>query len=759
MDNLSTIVALMLVALATSLWATDLNDNGWDDLAELLYPGLSELSPDADADGDGLNNGVEASAGTDPFDSVSQFSARLFGEAENALVISTIPGRRYQLWSSPDMITWSVLQEPVIAESAKTVIEVDLPALRQTEQQFVRASVSEIDLDGDGLDDALERYLGFDPANANSVRSSANGGDREQFVRMLVGGNPDGSRYGTIGKGIPSREQASRFLAQATFGPSLKKIDNLRFLGPGAYEAWIDHQLEVPPSYLRRYIDRLVNRMEADGSKSGSKPNPIFPHFVTQQTTFAMFRENVNTVWMRQALFAPDELRQRMAWSLSQIVVVGPRCNSYGIAAADWYDTVIEHALGNYRDLLYDIALHPWMGWYLSHLGNRKADPFINRLPDENFAREIMQLFSIGLWELNMDGTQKLDAQGQPIPTYDNRDIEHLARVFTGLDFQKGTGGRTGYATAPMDMIEEYHDRGDVFSSIAYDNAEKTFLGASLPTFRKAPGRTGLDDVSDAIDVLINHPNCPPFICKNLIQHFVTSNPSPAYVERVAKVFAGELGHRRGDLAATIKAILLDAEARDLSAMLNPVFGRLKGPMLRITSLARAFEAGAETPALHDLTGIQFWSPRKDVMFDLLQYPFEYPSVFNFYEPGYSRPGEIRDRGLVSPEFAIMNPLTATTVPNRLWSLIQDGFHDAHPSVTPSFEVEFAGVKHLSGDTERLLDYINLILCHGTLSPGGRATMREAIDFWPPANTSRWRDRVELAIYLALVSPDCAILK
>ena len=740
------VVVFMLVAMPTCLRASDLNENGWDDLAELLYPGLSKLSPDDDADQDGIDNGMEARAATDPFDPESQFSARWLGNENGTLVISTIPERLYQIWVSPNMIDWQVFGSPVAASSSETVIDLDLAVLRNGSRRFLRVSSINADTDGDGLDDALERFLGFDPENPHSVRSAANGGDREQLTRLLL-------------HGVPSEEHASRFLAQATFGPTMTKIAELRARGPDAYEEWIDQQMGISPNYLRRYIDLLARRMNADGAKSGVRPNPIFPHFVTQQTTFAMFRENVNTVWMRQALFAPDELRQRVAWALSQIVVVGPRCNSYGIAAADWYDTIIEHALGNYRDLLYDIAMHPWMGWYLSHLGNRKADPFINRLPDENFAREIMQLFSIGLWELNIDGTRKLDAKGQPVPAYDNTDIVHLARVFTGLALQEGFSGQGAFAAAPMRMIESEHDTGDAFTSIAYDSAEKTFLGATLPTFAKDPGRTGLDDISDALDVLVNHPNCPPFISKNLIQHLVTSNPSPRYVERVAKVFAGEQGNKRGDLAATIKAILLDPEARDPSAMLNPMSGRLKAPMLRITCLARAFEAGAETPALHDLTGIQFWSPRKDVMFgELLEYPFEYPSVFNFYEPGYSRPGEIRDRGFVSPEFAIMNPLTATTFPNRLWSLVQDGFHDAHPDVTPPFELQLTPLRPLSEDTELLLDRINLLLCHGMLSPQGRAIMREALDFWKPG-TGQWRHRAELAIYLALVSPDCAVLK
>ena len=334
-----------------------------------------------------------------------------------------------------------------------------------------------------------------------------------------------------------------------------------------------------------------------------------------------------------------------------------------------------------------------------------------------------------------------------------------LSRVFTGLELQSGTSGQGAFAVAPMRMIEDRHDTGDAVSASVYGAAEKNFLGASLPAFADDPGRTGDDDIQDTIDILINHPSCPPFISKNLIQHLVTSNPSPAYVERVANVFADDGTGTRGNLAATVKAILLDPEARDLSASLDPQAGRLKGPMLRLTTMARAFEAGADTPALHDLTGIQFWSPRKTTVFgEFLEYPNESPSVFNFYEPGYSRPGEIRDLGLLSPEFQIMNALTATTLPNRMWWFIENGLHDGNPAVTPEFKLQLDPVRTLSVDTDALIDRLNLLFCHGTLSPAGRAEMKAAIDYYA-ATDPNWLDRTELAIYLALISPDGAVLK
>lgn len=740
---------------------TDVNGNGFTDFSELSYPGLSALAPNGDDDQDGLSNAEEGVARTDPFskDSVLRATAMVPAAMPDTydFTFTSVPGVRYQVRASADLGVWSEVGAPVVATAATTTVTLPVAMLPNADRSFVRAEVTAaVDSDADGLEDAIEVLLGFDPNSPASVRDAGSGGDLQQYVNLMAGGSTGGGLFGTAAQGVPSDEQASRFLAQSTFGPTMAKIAAMKSLGPDAYRKWIDQQVAIAPSFLRTYIDMLTARMASDAAA----PNyTVFPHFVTPQTSFAMYRENVNTVWMRQALFAPDELRQRVAWALSQIVVIGPQCNSYGIAAADWYDTVIRHSLGNYRTLLYEIAVHPWMGWYLSHIGNRKADPTINRMPDENFAREIMQLFSIGLWELNMDGTRKLDTNGEPIPTYDSNDIEQLARVFTGLDLQAGATGQGAYAVAPMRMIESRHDSGDAVSLSVYGVAEKNFLGASLPAFANDPGRTGLDDVSDAVDILINHPSCPPFVSTNLIQHLVTSNPTPAYVGRVAAVFADDGTGTRGNLAAVVKAILLDPEAREFGASLDPVAGRLKEPMLRTVSVARAFGAGSATPALHDLTGVQFWSPSKESVFsDFLEYPFEYPSVFNFYEPGYSRPGEIRDLGLLSPEFEIMNALTATTVPNRLWSFVRNGFHNGNPAVTPVFKLELDPLRGLTPDTGRLLDRMNLLLCHGSLSPAGRQRMRETIDHWI-ANDTNWKERADLAIYLALVSPDGAVLK
>ena len=250
---------------------------------------------------------------------------------------ASVPGVRYQIRASADLGSWADVGTPVNAIAAITTVQLPLANLPDPARSFVRAEVAAaVDSDGDGLEDALEIFLGFDPNSGASVRDAASGGDLQQYVNLMAGGSTGGGLFGTTAQGVPSDEQASRFLAQATFGPTMAKIAAMKSLGPDAYRKWIDQQLAIAPSFLRTYIDMLTARMASDAAA----PNyTVFPHFVTPQTSFAMYRENVNTVWMRQALFAPDELRQRTAWALSQIVVIGPQCNSYGIAAADWYDT------------------------------------------------------------------------------------------------------------------------------------------------------------------------------------------------------------------------------------------------------------------------------------------------------------------------------------------------------------------------------------------------------------------------------------
>ena len=341
---------------------------------------------------------------------------------------------------------------------------------------------------------------------------------------------------------------AFRLLEQATFGPKLDDIGEAGRVGP---ETWINQQMQKPATYLSAGI---------------------------QQGDRNRWNEFVNA-WWRNSVQAEDQLRQRVAFALSQIFVVssldGLGDEQEGLA--NYYDVLLKYSFGNYRDLLEEITLNPIMGEYLSMKGNRRPDPEQNIQPDENYARELLQLFSIGLVQLNDDGTPKLDESGQTIPTYDQTNIEGFAHLFTGWHFANADDFRwpsdTDYVS-PMKPWPEYHDSG-----------EKKLLNG----FVTAANQTPEQDLKQGLDNVFYHPNVGPFISKQLIQRLVTSNPSPDYVRDVAAVFNNNAAGERGSLASTVKAILMHREAR-LGHLDNPdTYGKIKEPLLRVTQLWRAF--------------------------------------------------------------------------------------------------------------------------------------------------------------------------
>jgi uncharacterized protein (DUF1800 family) len=369
-----------------------------------------------------------------------------------------------------------------------------------------------------------------------------------------------------------------------------------------------------------------------------------------------------------------------------------------------------------------------------------------------------MQLFSIGLWELNPDGTRQLDGVGQPIPTYDNSDITELARVFTGLSF----GNNANFQlyprdfTVPMKGWDDYHDLGS-----------KTLLGGlQLPPRTASPGNTGtatMADVTAAVENLFNHPNVGPFIGYRLIQRLVTSNPSPAYVGRVAAAFADNGSGVRGDLKAVVKAILLDQEARDPAMMSQPSWGKLREPFLRCVNFARAFNASA---------------PSGNYILDQfslahLQDPMNAPSVFNFYLPNHSPSGPLAEQGLAAPEFQIINASSAISGPNYFWGHILGDLHhwgagSTNNAVRLNMNDELAMVT--SGninedvptgalDPDPLLRRLNLVLAGGTLPPRQFQIIREAMLRVPTYSWQWHRERFRMAVYLIVTSPEFNVLR
>ena len=532
---------------------------------------------------------------------------------------------------------------------------------------------------------------------------------------------------------LSSDELASRFLAQTTFGPTTEAIAELRGLGYD-YNAWIDREVAKPAT--------LAAPLAVAAKTSGQ---------ITSITN-AYNRRARNQVMIS----ASDQLRQRVAYALSQIFVISDNVSTISNAeegSSSYYDMLVRDSFGTFRQLLMDVTRHPMMGRFLSHYHNRKSNPAAGTRPDENYAREVMQLLTIGLYKLNPDGTYQVDGTGRPLDSYTNDQITEFARVFTGFTDEDnnpnaaGTGtGRTDFPrvtaqnyTDPMKMWDLQHDTG-VKNLHSYAGARK----ASLPA-----NQSGLQDISDAVDNLVEHPNTGPFICRQLIQRLVTSNPSDGYVARVAAAFANNGQGQRGSMVAVIKAILLDQEARSVAFIVDPEHGKLREPFVRTTHLLRAFRYSVSG----SLLPYDFSSTVTETTIG--QYPMSAPSVFNFYLPDYEPPGPIGVAGLVGPEFQILNSVFGITMPNALYSLIQTS--------AGNFTLDLSPQAALADNAGSLVDNIDLLLTHGTLSSATRTQVITAVNgvttAMVPSGSTLALTKARLALYLVAVSPDFAVLK
>ncbi len=716
----------------------DLDGNGLSDAWQARY-GANGLALDSDTDGDGQTAAQESEAGTDPFDGTSLLAGEIDlvgNDVEIEWPASAYKSYAIETNDSPmGGGTWTPANGSQTSSNGlrKQTIAGGAAGTRQ----FFRINVQDVDADFDGVTDWSEDWLGTDGTSSNSNRQSvvtqANevlSGDFVKLMETLQGATDNGAWEASTASSQPSRVQAARFLTQASFGPTLAEIDRVAGMG---FEAWIDEQLEEEPSLHQPYL------AEIKADYAGRRLDRTYN--VNEMNGF-IFGNNVTTPFARAATSGDDQLRQRVAFALSQILVISRRdaqLDNRPEGVANYYDIFVRRAFGNYRDILLEVTLHPCMGWYLSHVGNQKADPSIPRFPDENYAREIMQLFTIGLWRLHPDGTLMLDAQGEPISTYDNGDITELARVFTGLSFDVryrfGTGGWLDeHYQKPMRMYPEYHDFGS-----------KTLLNGFHVPARAENEENGLQDVRDAVDSLFDHPNTPPFVCRRLIQFFVTSNPSPAYVERVQNQFVDNGKGVRGDLGAVIKAILLDPEARDPQHAAQDHFGKLKEPVIRTMALGRAFDLGKAHP------NVVWWNWEGGYYDVTFQEPTNSPTVFNFYTPEYQPPGPVREQGYVGPAFQIMDTFSSISMANLLWRYLEDGFQSGGGL---SFPLDFGAVRGAAVDSpEALADRMDLLFCQGNMSARVRQIIISTISD-PELNTD---ERILLAAYLAMESPDGAI--
>jgi len=511
---------------------------------------------------------------------------------------------------------------------------------------------------------------------------------------------------------------ASRFAAQATFGMSFEEIDALARQGK---ETWLNRQFALPVSDHVSIVADLVQRRDAGE----------FATFEQDIEYLILFRR---FAWWHRTVTAQDLLRQRVAFALSEIMVVSDNVDDLIInpyALSDYYDTLLTHAFGNFRDLLRDVSLHPAMGIYLSHVNNRRSDPASNIFPDENYAREVMQLFSIGLFELNNDGSLRLDNAGDPIPTYSNVEIREFAKIFTGLSF----GGPNAFFGSPF---PEFQSPMQMFDA-AHEPGEKNLLnGTVVPA-----GQTGMQDIEAAIDNLFNHPNVGPFIGKQLIQRLVTSNPSPAYIERVASAFNSDNNGVRGNMQAVVRAVLLDPEASAAPVGMSE-FGKLREPVVRYASILRQFGADSSDGFIAN-TGYFLQELGK-------QHPLSAPSVFNFFLPAHSPSGEIASAGLVAPEFQITTSNSIVGLSNLIDFIVLADYVTDAPEPFAAVSLNYDDYVDIAGNVAELVDRLDIVLTAGTLDPATRQAIEAILVDIEDLNI-----RARIAIYMFLISSDYAV--
>ena len=582
---------------------------------------------------------------------------------------------------------------------------------------------------------------------------------------------------------LGNTNSVSRFLQQATFGPTRQLInnfpgiDNANLNDPpySNYQAWIENQMAGPTNSHRKFWRERSNPSYTNNPANVHLyevgHNATYGHQMTYysggiaQKVPEGYENNPNTtnlndvtfntietkkiVWYYRAVTGDDPLRQRMAWALSQIFVVGEEGSNQASYAERWltyYDIFVRNAFGNFRDLLGEVTYSPHMAYYLTYENNSSL-AYDGNFPDENYAREVMQLFTIGLWKLNQDGTFVVDGNGDPIPTYSNADITEFAKVFTGLRKQNTPRANieiNGNYIDPLRITASWHD---------WD--AKTLLdGSTLGPFT-ADENGVRADIDGLLDHLFNHPNTPPFIARKLIQRFTVSNPSPKYIHDVAQAFTDNGSGVRGDLGAVIKAILLHPEARESALAFDPAHGKLREPLIRFLSYARAFE----------ITSAQTFGffPFYQLNEVFNESPYDYPTVFSFYLPDYQPIGDILERDLYAPEFQIHNDTTALSMPNAIWWLVFEGItRDSEVGIGQRWysqgDLDLTYETALASDTEALLDHLDAMLTAGRLTPANRATIATVVDAMPSTNEAERKARAQRAMWLFALLPEFNVL-
>ncbi|MCK6264410.1 DUF1800 domain-containing protein [Vibrio sp. ZSDE26] len=501
---------------------------------------------------------------------------------------------------------------------------------------------------------------------------------------------------------------AARFLVQSTFGPKHNRDNSDPIYSPKGllslgFHSWFEEQLAYPASYhLPRYSDYAA---EFDDNTEESR-----------------YR-----AWWEISLTADDQLRQRVAFALSQLLVVSEKdaiLSQHPDLLASYYDLLVEHALGNYRDLLLDVSRHPAMGYYLTHLGSQRSDDINEVSPNDNFPREIMQLFTIGLDQLRADGSPFLDAHGQPYPTYTEQDVDELSRVLTGWHLVNNGNWDDVSDGEQSTLMVAYGDKHDTQSKVVMD-------------FVFTEGATAEQDLEQAVNVLFYHPNTPTFVSYHLIQRLVKSNPSQEYTHRVANVFRNNGRGERGDLAQVVKAILADEEARNGEAY------KAKEPILAVANVARAMGMRGESRGYF-----------KDLDTKIIgQIPLGAPSVFNFYQSSDAPAGDISDADLVAPEFTILNSASFKDIGNVLYDIIKTNGSYDQPTAGESNKVDIEPCYSVGsrGKYEDLIVYLERTFLNAPINPD----LEKAIfSFSESIGPHQSRNRCKGAVWMTVTSAE-----
>jgi uncharacterized protein (DUF1800 family) len=539
-----------------------------------------------------------------------------------------------------------------------------------------------------------------------------------------------------------SDADAARFLQQAQFSSTPEEIAALR---SSSYAQWLANQFAN-----HRGITGW-NWLEARGYGAVDLNSYFFSSYPADFM-----------IWS-QLMSGPDASRRRMALALSEFFVVSLTTSEFNWrshAMAHWWDTLVGHAFGNFRQLLEAVSLHPVMGYFLNTKGNQKENTSTGRVPDENYAREVMQLFTIGLYQLNLDGTEKTDGQGKRLETYTQPDVTNLARVFTGYDFDRSDGVKI---TVPGQTYtietRDFARKPMLLNASRHSTLASTFLGTTIPADTSAAAA-----LTTALDTLFNHPNVGPFFARQMIQRLVTSQPSPGYVARVAARFNDNGSGVRGDLRAVWAAILLDDEARGPQSLANPAHGKLREPMLRLVQWARSFGA---TSAAGSWKIFELGNASNQ----LGQSPLRAPSVFNYFRPGYVPPASaLADAQSTAPEFQLVNETSVGGYLNYMQRVIQNGIQCVTPDLpqadysSSSYDVKatYAAELALVTDATALVRHLSLVLCAGQISATTQTIMVTALNATPvtAASTDTVKlNRVAAAVLMVMACAEYLIQK